>query len=164
MVTFREAMPTDPTAIELLDQYFAARAEGFPAGSAYRRPVVDAAQFAPPGGVFLLLEGENLAGEPADVGCGGIRTVPDGPLGPRREVKHVWVQPHARRMGAGRALLFELERRARESGARELVLDTHDAQTAAGALYAALGFVDIEPFNDNPNATRWLGKPLQPSA
>lgn len=162
MVTFREAMPTDPTAAALLDQYFAARAEGFPAGRAYRRPHVEADQFVPPAGVFLLLEGENLAGEPADVGCGAIRTIPDGPLGARREVKHVWVQPHARRIGAGRALMLELERRALESGARELVLDTHDAQTAAGALYASLGFAPIEPFNDNPNATRWLGKPLTP--
>lgn len=162
MVTFRDATPTDPIAAALLDQYFAARAEGFPDGREYRRPTVDAAQFAPSSGAFLLVEGENLAGEPADVGCGGIRTIPDGRLGPRREVKHVWVQPHARRIGAGRALMLELERRALESGARELVLDTHDAQSAAGALYASLGFVDIEPFNDNPNATRWLGKPLTP--
>ena len=161
MVTFRDATTTDPIAAALLDQYFAARAEGFPDGRAYQRPPVDAEQFAPPRGVFLLVEGENLAGEPADVGCGGIRTVPDGPLGARREVKHVWVQPHARRIGAGRALMLELERHARESGAHELVLDTHDAQTAAGALYASIGFADIAPFNDNPNATRWLGKSLE---
>lgn len=161
MVTFREAVPTDPVAAALLDQYFAARAEGFPAAQGgYRRPSVEAAQFVPPPGAFLLVEAENLAGEPADVGCGGLRTVPDGPLGARREVKHVWVQPHARRTGAGRALMLELERLAREAGARELVLDTHDAQVAAGALYASLGFEPIEPFNDNPNATRWLGKPL----
>ena len=162
MVTFREASPTDPVAAALLDQYFAARAEGFPAEQGgYRRPVLEAEQFMLPTGVFLLVEGENLAGEPADVGCGGIRTVPDGPLGARREVKHVWVQPHARRIGAGRALMLELERRAREAGARELVLDTHHAQVAAGALYDALGYRPIEPFNDNPNATRWLGKPLE---
>lgn len=161
MVTFREASPADPVAAALLDQYFAARAEGFPVDQGgYRRPVVDPERFAPPAGVFLLVEGENLAGEPADVGCGGIRTVDDGPLGARREVKHVWVQPHARRIGAGRALMLELERRAREAGARELVLDTHHAQAAAGALYDSLGYRPIEPFNDNPNATLWLGKPL----
>lgn len=161
MVTFRASAPSDPVASALLDQYFASRVEGFPAEQGgYRRPTVDAAQFEPPSGVFLLVEGENLAGEPADVGCGGIRTVRDGPLGPRREVKHLWVQPHARRIGAGRALLLELERHAREAAARELVLDTHHTQVAAAALYERLGFVAIAPFNDNPNATIWLGKPL----
>jgi ribosomal protein S18 acetylase RimI-like enzyme len=161
VVTFRSSTPSDPIAAALLDQYFAARAEGFPAvQGTYRRPSVDPDQFAPPAGAFLLVEGENLAGEPADVGCGGIRSVPDGPLGSRREVKHLWVQPHARRIGAGRALVLELERLARASGARELVLDTHHAQVAAGALYERLGFVPIAPFNDNPNATVWLGKPL----
>jgi ribosomal protein S18 acetylase RimI-like enzyme len=161
MVTLRPALPSDPAAVALLDQYFAARAEAFPAASGqYRRPSVVAAEFVPPQGVFLLVEGENLAGEPADVGCGGIRTVEAGPRGERREVKHVWIQPHARRTGAGRALMLELERVAHAQGARELVLDTHDTQTAAGALYASLGFTRIDPFNDNPNATTWMAKLL----
>lgn len=161
MVTFREASTSDPAAATLLDQYFATRSEGFPAAQgAYQRPSVDAAQFVPPRGAFLLVEGENLAGEPADVGCGGVRRIADGPRGSRFEVKHLWVQPHARRLGAGRALMLELESRARATGAAELVLDTHDAQTAAAALYASLGFAPVERFNDNPNATIWLGKRL----
>ncbi len=161
MVTFRPARTTDPAAAALLAQYFDARAEGFPAEQGpYRRPVPVEADFVEPHGVLLIVEGENLAGEPADVGCGGIRTVPDGPLGPRRELKHLWVQPHTRRLGYGRALVDELERRARAMGAAELVLDTHTTQAAAGALYARLGFVSIPAYNDNPNATVWLGKPL----
>ena len=31
---------------------------------------------------------------------------------------------------------------------------------AAGGLYARSGFVAIDPYNDNPNATRWYGKTL----
>ena len=31
---------------------------------------------------------------------------------------------------------------------------------AAGALYAASGFISIEPYNDNANATRWYSKVL----
>lgn len=56
--------------------------------------------------------------------------------------------------------MLELESRARATGAAELVLDTHEAQTAAAALYASLGFTLVERFNDNPNATIWLGKRL----
>lgn len=161
MVSFREASTSDPAAATLLDQYFATRSEGLPtAQGAYQLPSVDAARFVPPRGAFLLVEGENLAGEPADVGCGGVRRIADGPLGSRFEVKHLWVQPHARRLGSGRALMLELESRARATGAAELVLDTHDAQTAAAALYASLGFAPVERFNDNPNATIWLGKRL----
>jgi len=161
MVTFRSARTTDPASAALLEQYIDARTEGFPAGQgSYRRPVVMVDDFTEPRGIFLIVEGEDLAGEPADVGCGGIRTVPDGPFGPRRELKHLWVQPHTRRLGYGRALVDELERHARDTGAAELVLDTHTTQAAAGALYARLGFVAIPRYNDNPNATVWLGKSL----
>lgn len=161
MVTWREARTTDDAARVLLDQYFSAREHGFPPEQGrYRRATPDAAQFTAPHGVFLLVEGENLSGEPADVGCGGIRRIDDGPQGARFELKHLWVQPHARRIGLGRALVEELERRARELGAAELVLDTNDSLAEAAALYRALGLTPIEPFNDNPNATAWLGKRL----
>lgn len=161
MVTWRTALPSDEPARALLDQYFTARAHGFPAGpDAYRRTVPDDAEFTPPAGVFLLVEGENLSGEPADVGCGGVRRIADGPAGPRFEVKHLWVQPHTRRLGYGRALMDELSRRARELGAVELVLDTNESLEAAGALYRSLGFAPIAPYNDNPNATTWLGRTL----
>jgi ribosomal protein S18 acetylase RimI-like enzyme len=108
----------------------------------------------------VLVEGENLAGEPADVGCGGVRRIADGPHGSRFEVKHLWVQPHTRRLGYGRALMEELSRRARELGAAELVLDTNESLDAASALYRSLGFTPIAPYNENPNATTWLGRVL----
>ena len=161
MVTWRPALPSDPAAQELLELYFGARAQSFPGGpDAYRRTVPVDAEYVPPAGVFLLAEGENLSGKPADVGCGGVRRIADGPAGPRFEVKHLWVLPHARRHGIGRALLDELTRRARELGAAELVLDTNESLAAAGALYRSLGFTPIEPYNDNPNATTWLGRAL----
>jgi ribosomal protein S18 acetylase RimI-like enzyme len=161
MVTWRTARPSDEPARELLEQYFAARALGFVAGpEAYRRSVPRDAEFTPPEGVFVIVEGENLAGEPADVGCGGVRRIADGPHGPRFEVKHLWVQPHTRRLGYGRALMNELSRRARKLDAAELVLDTNESLDAARALYRSLGFSPIAPFNENPNATTWLGRTL----
>lgn len=144
----------DARAHELLAEYFALRAETFP-GRAYTTVFPDPAAFEPPAGVFLVVEHEGRA-----VGCGGIRLVADGPLGRRYEVKHLYLRPESRGRGWGRLLLDGLESRAREWHGAELVLDTHHTLEAAGGLYARAGFAEIEPYNDNPNATRWYGKPL----
>ena len=158
MVTWRETQTTDAAAHALLTEYFTSRELGFTGGT-YTTTFPDPDRFVPPRGVFLVVEGEDLAGEPADVGCGGIRRIDDGADGAvRYEVKHLWLQPHTRGLGYGRALLAELERRAREFGATELVLDTNASLEAAGGLYRSAGFVSVEPYNDNPNATDWYAK------
>jgi len=160
MVTWRETQTTDAAAHALLTEYFTSRELGFTGGT-YKTTFPDPAQFVPPRGVFIVADGEDLAGEPADVGCGGIRRIDDGPDGEiRYEVKHLWLQPHTRGLGYGRALLTELERRAREFGATEIVLDTNSSLEAAGGLYRSAGFVNVEPYNDNPNATDWYAKTL----
>ena len=160
MVTWRETQTTDAAAHALLTEYFTSRELGFTGGT-YTTTFPDPDRFVPPRGVFLVVEGEDLAGEPADVGCGGIRRIDDGADGAvRYEVKHLWLQPHTRGLGYGRALLAELERRAREFGASELVLDTNNSLEAAGGLYRSAGFVNVEPYNDNPNATDWYAKSL----
>ncbi|MEG9492018.1 MAG: GNAT family N-acetyltransferase, partial [Microbacterium aurum] len=114
-----------------------------------------ASVFTPPAGVFVVAVDDG-----PDVGCGGIRRIEDGPAGVRYEVKHLYLRPETRGRGWGRLLLEDLERRAREWGAAELVLDTHHTLAAAGGLYARSGFEAIAPYNDNPNATRWYGKRL----
>lgn len=132
------------------------RGETFP-DRAYTPVFPDPAAFEPPAGIFLVVADD----EGEDVGCGGIRRIADGPDGIRYEVKHLYLRPATRGRGWGRLLLEELESRAREWGAAELVLDTHHTLEAAGGLYARSGFTAIEPYNDNPNATRWYGKHLQ---
>ena len=160
VVRFIEMAADAPAAHDLLTEYFAARADVFP-GGAYRPTYPDASAFVPPDGVFLVVEDESAdPGQRAEVGCGGIRRIPDGPAGARYEVKHLYLDPSTRGRGWGRLLLDELERRARGWGAAELVLDTHHTLEAAGGLYASAGFESIEPYNDNPNATRWYGKRL----
>ncbi|WP_347345035.1 GNAT family N-acetyltransferase [Microbacterium sp.] len=154
MTRLRAVRTDDPGAHELLAEYFALRAGTFP-GGAYTTVFPDPAAFEPPAGVFLVVEHEGRA-----VGCGGIRLVADGPLGRRYEVKHLYLRPESRGRGWGRLLLDGLESRAREWHGAELVLDTHHTLEAAGGLYARAGFAEIEPYNDNPNATRWYGKPL----
>ncbi len=151
MVTFRETPVTDAAAHALLGEYFAYRAETFPQAAGYVTTFPSAERFVEPQGVFLVVV---VDGE--DVGCGGIRSLG----GSRFEVKHLWLRPTAQGQGLGRALLSELERRARLLGATELVLDTNASLEAAGGLYRSSGYVDIEPYNDNPNATNWYRKVL----
>jgi ribosomal protein S18 acetylase RimI-like enzyme len=141
--------PTDaPVADELLGEYFTSRELGMPG---YRTFRPDPALFEPPAGVFLVAE---LDGAP--VGCGGVRMIaPD-----RGEIKHLWMRPAARGSGLGRALLLELESRAAALGATEVVLDTNERLEAAQSLYRSSGYVDIPPYNDNPNADLWLRKVL----
>ena len=158
MVSYREASVADDAALALLAEYFSSRAQEFPSSMGeYRTTFPDPDQFEPPDGVFLIVEGEDLAGDAADVGCGGIRRLGGEP---RFEVKHLWVQPHARGSGLGWALLTELESRARAFGAAEVVLDTNASQEAAGRLYRRNGYLEVAPFNDNPNATHWFSKRL----
>ncbi len=152
MTTFRSVPVTDATAHALLTEYFAFRASTFPNPSGYVTTFPSPAAFTEPEGVFLLVDLDGAA-----VGCGGIRLLGNG----RFEVKHLWLRPEAQGRGLGRALLDELERRARLLGATELVLDTNASLAVAGGLYRSSGYVDIEPYNDNPNANVWLGKVLE---
>lgn len=162
MTRWREASVDEDASLALLTEYFASRAATFPASMGEYRPVFPTPeQFVPPRGMFLVVEGEDLAGDDADIGCGGIRRLDDAADGSVRfEVKHLWVQPHARGTGLGRRLLAELESRARTLGADELVLDTNASQAAAAALYRSTDYVEIEPYNDNANATNWFLKAL----
>jgi len=155
MARLRPAGVDDPDSRALLTEYFAVRAAAFPGGG-YRTVFPDPAAFVPPTGVFVVLEDDGGAA----AGCGGIRQLPGFGDGTVYEVKHLFVRESGRGRGRGRRILDDLERRAREAGATELVLDTHHTLTAAGALYARSGFERIEPYNDNPNATRWYRKRL----
>lgn len=157
MVTLVPLATDDPRARRLLTDYFAMRAEAFPAGQAYQPVFPEASVFTPPAGVFFVAVDD----DGRDVGCGGIRRIADGPHGVRYEVKHLYLDPSTRGRGWGRVLLEGLEAQARAWGAADLVLDTHHTLEAAGGLYARSGFVAIDPYNDNPNATRWYGKTLR---
>lgn len=157
MVALRESPVDEPRAHELLSEYFHSREIGFACQNTIYTIVFPAPEtFAPPAGVFLVVDDDE--GEP--VGCGGIRRITDGERGIRYEVKHLYLRPTTRGRGWGRVLLDGLEERARGFGAAELVLDTHHSLEAAAGLYRAAGYVTTEPYNDNPNATRWYAKAL----
>lgn len=157
MVSFVESPADADDARTMLTAYFHSRELGFAEQNvSYTTTFPDAAVFEPPAGVFLLVRDDDGAA----CGCGGIRRIADGPAGARYEVKHLYLAPETRGRKWGTLLLRELEARARAFGAAEMVLDTHHSLEAAAGLYAASGYVAIEPYNDNPNASRWYGKPL----
>lgn len=157
VVHFREIPVDDPEAHALLAAYFAERVATFPDPAGYKTTFPDPALFVSPVGVFLLVDVDEAPG----AACGGVRRIADGERGEvRYEVKHLYVAPAGRGLGLGKTLLGELERRAKAFGADEAVLDTNASLTAAGGLYRSTGYVSIEPYNDNPNATNWYAKKL----
>jgi GNAT superfamily N-acetyltransferase len=91
------------------------------------------------------------------VACGGLRPVEPG-VG---EIKRMFVTARARRRGHGRALLAELERRARDAGYERVRLYTTEVLREARALYDAAGYrpVDIAPVDDRADDV-WLEKRL----
>lgn len=112
---------------------------------------IDAGDFEPPDGVFVLA---TAAGAP--LGCGGVRRL-DATTG---EVKRLFISREARGRGAGRRLLGCLERRGRELGFERLRLDTPGNDASALALFAGAGYEPIADYNGNARARHWFEKRL----
>jgi DNA-binding MarR family transcriptional regulator/GNAT superfamily N-acetyltransferase len=105
----------------------------------------------PPAGAFFVAY---LHGEP--IGCGAVKHHPDAPA----EIKRMWIAPQARGLGLGRRLLGTLESCARDTGASVARIETNSDLTQALTLYTSAGWTEVEPFNDEPYADRWLEKQL----
>ena len=120
---------TDAQAEELRERY-----GGWEGAGAEPEPDV----FEDPDGCFLVAL---LDGKP--VGCAGIcrcegeRTA---------ELRRMYVAPGARRRGAARALMSELEDKARRLGYKTLRLETGPEQPEAVRLYETGGFAVIPNF------------------
>jgi len=108
-------------------------------------------ELRPPAGRFFVA---HLHGE--TVGCGAVKHHADAPA----EIKRMWIAPHARGLGIGRRLLDTLEACARDAGARIARIETNSDLTEALSLYISTGWVEVERFNDEPFADRWLEKTL----
>jgi GNAT superfamily N-acetyltransferase len=98
---------------------------------------IDAAQFTPPAGLFLV---GFLADEP--VACGGVRVVSAAVA----EIKRMFVVRSARGRGLSRVMLGALEDAARELGCRQIVLETGMRQPEAVSLYETSGYQRIMGF------------------
>jgi len=140
------------TAALCLQQYFELLNERFEEGynPASAQPV-DAKDFNPPNGIFLVARAME---EP--VGCGALKCCGTG-VG---EIKRLWVAASARGLGLGQKLLTALETRACEFGLKTLRLDTNKSLTEAHALYAKNGYIEVPPFNDDPYPDHWFEKKI----
>jgi ribosomal protein S18 acetylase RimI-like enzyme len=95
-----------------------------------------------------------LRSEP--IGSGALKFHANEPT----ELKRMWVAESARGLGIGRRLLAELQAEAENRGSRVVRLETNGSLTEAIALYRSSGYVEVEPFNDEPYAHHWFEKRL----
>jgi GNAT superfamily N-acetyltransferase len=84
-----------------------------------------------------------VEGFPAAVG--GLR-----PLEGAVEIKRMYIRQQFRGQGLGRELMERLLDEANARGHRRVVLDTLSRLIPAIGLYRSFGFVEIEPYNYNP--------------
>ncbi len=105
-----------------------------------------------PGGTFLVV----VSGDGTVLGCAGLRTIETEAYGAVAEIKRMWVSPALRGQGAGRALVERLHDEARHRGLAQVVLDSKRELLDARRLYLAAGYVDVDRYNDNADATVWM--------
>jgi GNAT superfamily N-acetyltransferase len=97
-------------------------------------------KFYPPTGRFYLVRYDgNFVG----VGC--LKRWAPG-VG---EVQRMYVQPHVRGVGAGRALISRLISDGQALGYGTIRLESLKALSAAHALYASVGFREVDPYSEN---------------
>ena len=104
--------------------------------------------YVAPGGLLLAL----VDGEAA--GCVALKRLSHaGGSGNALELKRLWVGVGFRGLGLGRRLMQAAIDHARGVSAEAIYLDTVPAaMPEANRLYAAMGFREIERYNDNPVA------------
>jgi GNAT superfamily N-acetyltransferase len=102
--------------------------------------IEDRAKFYPPNGRFYLIRRED-----ASVGVGCLKRLTPSVA----ELQRMYVQPHARGVGAGRLLLQQLLSDARAIGYEAVRLESLNFLSAAHALYKSVGFAEITPYADN---------------
>ena len=154
MVRFDVEDPRTATSRWCLSQYFAELNERFEVGFDPARSLyADTRVFARPGGAFVIAR---VRGRP--VGCGAVKLKGKQPA----EFKRMWIAKESRGLGLGKRLLDVLENQARTAGASAVRLETNRTLTEAISMYRRSGYVEIEPFNDEPYAHHWFEKRLRP--
>lgn len=99
---------------------------------------------APRGTLLLALVDDTLAG------CCALRPLDTVDYPNAAEMKRLYVRKPFRRFGLGRQLAEATLDHARTEGYHCVLLDTLDNMEAARALYAELGFAEIDPYYHNP--------------
>jgi GNAT superfamily N-acetyltransferase len=151
-VRFERCDPEVAPASELLAEMSVELNEAYGAPNRLDQPALTPAELRPgAGGSYLVGHEDGVA-----VAGGGLRRLLDGVA----EIKRMYVRPGARSRGVAAQLLAALEAEAVTLGYRSVRLDTGPKQVHALRLYRGSGFVEIEPYNDNPFACYWAEKAL----
>jgi putative acetyltransferase len=130
----------EPAVRELIDELDAELHDLYPeAGAVHDR--LDADEVSAGCGVLLAAVDETTGDL---LGCGAVRLREPGIV----EIKRMYVRPHARGRGIGRALLDALEAEAEALFADRVVLETGARQLEAVELYRRAGYVEIERFGE----------------
>ena len=130
-------------------------------------------EYAPPVGALLVAtDGKQLVAMiglrplyertcPADLSAVAQAAKVEAPSAKVCEMKRLFVRPAARGQGLAKLLVGRVLDEARRLGYTEIRLDTLPMMGDAQALYAAMGFADIEAYYDTPIAgTRFMAKRL----
>ena len=106
-----------------------------------------------PGALWLAFEGADT------IGCVALRPLAE--IAPRAgEVKRLYVRPPHRGAGLAAALMDALEAAAREMGYDAIYLDSKQDLDDAVRLYRRRGYVEVPPYNDNPDAIIFMRRAL----
>jgi ribosomal protein S18 acetylase RimI-like enzyme len=146
-----------PDAVTIMREYMDEVASRY-----YGRPITEAeltryvteepgTDLVTPTGAFLLGRRDGKA-----AGCAGTRVVAPG----ISELTKVFVKPEHRGSGIAPRLVAAAEDAARRLGSSLMRLDTRHDLVEARALYAKIGYDEVEPFNDGQFAEHWFAKPL----
>lgn len=111
-------------------------------------------KYGPPAGALLLARDPTGAA----IGCVGLKPLTGGCC----EMKRLYVDPAARGLGLGRALMNAVVAEAERLDYAEIRLDTLPTMRAAIAMYRAAGFVPVARYYDTaPAGTLFLGRRLR---
>lgn len=151
-IVFEEADYASELALQCLNAYADELSERVSGSFTLARSgEPDLSQMKPPNGTFIIARLENVP-----VGCVGVK----GNGGKIAEIKRMWIKPTARGLGLSRRLMTFAEDAARSIGIETLRLDTNSALFEAVGLYRSMGWVEIEPFNDDPDPDTFFEKSL----
>lgn len=154
--TFEAVDARDPAAVAAVTAYFTELAREFPHPFDPAPWIAsEAVAWDDPADVFVLGRSGGRV-----VACGGVRTLELDDGTAVAEIKRMWVAPEARGGGLATRLLADLEQRALALGLDEARLDTNGVLEPALALYRGAGWVAVERYNDNPDATHFFAKSL----
>lgn len=109
-------------------------------------------KYGPPrGGLVVVFD------EEAPIACGALRELDADTV----ELKRIYVRPSHRGTGLGRTITLDLMAKSRDLGYTIVRLDTLRRLSPAVHLYESLQFVEIQPYNFNPEPDIvYLERPL----